>query len=91
MQQLQQKNLERFLSWDPLSDPNCRKCRVLPICMGGCPYLQLNGNASASCSTWRYALLETLGLHYRLGQLAEEETLVNSAESGSGRSEVQGS
>ncbi len=75
MQQIQQKNLERFLAWDPLADTTCRECRVLPICMGGCPYLHLNGIAGAGCSTWRYVLLETLGLRYRLGQLARQETL----------------
>ncbi len=74
MQQTQQKNLERFLAWDPLADTTCRECRVLPICMGGCPYLHLNGIAGAGCSTWRYVLLETLGLCYRLGQLARQGT-----------------
>jgi len=70
MQQVQQKNLERFLAWDPLADTTCRECRVLPICMGGCPYLHLNGIAGGGCSTWRYVLLETLGLRFRLEQLA---------------------
>ena len=74
MRQAQQKNLERFLAWDPLADTACRECRVLPICMGGCPYLHLNGIAGAGCSTWRYVLLETLGLRFRLGQLARQET-----------------
>jgi uncharacterized protein len=73
MRQTQQKNLERFLAWDPLADTTCRECRVLPICMGGCPYLHLDGPAGAGCSTWRYALLETLGLRYKLGQLARQE------------------
>jgi uncharacterized protein len=72
--QVQQKNLQRFLAWDPLADETCRECRVLPICMGGCPYLHLNNIAGAGCSTWRYVLLETLGLRYRLQQLAEQGT-----------------
>lgn len=75
MQQAQHKNLERYLAWDPLSDATCRDCRVLPICMGGCPYLRLNRVAGAGCSTWRYVLLETLGLRFRLEQLARQVTL----------------
>jgi uncharacterized protein len=75
MQQTQQENLDRFLAWDPLSDESCRGCRVLPVCMGGCPYLHLNGIAGEGCSTWRYVLLETLGLGYRLGQLTKQGTL----------------
>lgn len=74
-QPFQQKNLERFLSWDPLSNRTCRECRVLPICMGGCPYLHLNGMTEGGCSNWRYVLLETLGLRFRLGQLAKQGTL----------------
>jgi len=30
--------------WDPFQDPECRKCQVLPVCMGGC--LQLLGRPS---------------------------------------------
>jgi len=70
MRQIQHENLQRFLTWDPLADTSCRECRVLPICMGGCPYLRINGIAGAGCSTWRYVLLETLGLRIRLEQLA---------------------
>ncbi len=83
IRQTQQKNLERFLAWDPLADTTCRECRVLPICMGGCPYLHLNRIAGAGCSTWRYVLLETLGLRFRLGQLAGQETLEVSEKAGS--------
>jgi uncharacterized protein len=75
VRQTQQKNLERFLAWDPLADTDCRECRVLPICMGGCPYLHLNRIAGVGCSAWRYVLLETLGLRVRLGQLAGQQTL----------------
>ena len=30
--------------WDPFQDPECRKCEVLPVCMGGC--LRLLGRPS---------------------------------------------
>jgi uncharacterized protein len=70
IRRIQQDNLSRFLAWDPLADENCRECRVLPICMGGCPYLKLNEIAGAGCSTWKYVLLETLGLRFKLDQMA---------------------
>jgi uncharacterized protein len=82
MELLQQKNLERFLAWDPLSNTTCRECCVLPICMGGCPYLHLNGMDGAGCSRWRYVLLETLGLRFKLGKLAKQGILQVSARTG---------
>ena len=32
-----------FLTSDPTLDPTCKDCRVLPICMGGCPARRLSG------------------------------------------------
>ncbi len=26
------------MTWDPFERPKCTKCRLLPVCMGGCPY-----------------------------------------------------
>ncbi len=70
----QEENLRRFLSWDPLADGACRECRVLPICMGGCPYLRLNGPSGANCAPWRHFLLDTLALRYKTEQLMQEQT-----------------
>lgn len=78
----QQKNLDQFLAWDPLANTTCRECRVLPVCMGGCPYLHLNSTVGEGCSTWRYVLLETLGLRFRLEQLARQGTVRESANAG---------
>jgi uncharacterized protein len=71
---VQGENLRRFLDWDPLADGACRECRVLPICMGGCPYLRLNGPPGANCAPWRHFLLDTLALRYKLGQLIQEQS-----------------
>ncbi len=27
-----------WLAWDPFENRRCRSCKMLPICMGGCPY-----------------------------------------------------
>ncbi|MDY6877277.1 MAG: radical SAM protein [Chloroflexota bacterium] len=63
----QEENLAGFLDWDPLAYGQCQDCRLLPICMGGCPHLRIRHNAEADCSTWRYGLLETLAIRYKLG------------------------
>jgi len=30
----------QYLLFDPTQDSKCRKCKFLPICMGGCPYFR---------------------------------------------------
>jgi uncharacterized protein len=30
--------LQRWLNYDPFSDPECRGCIALPVCMGGCAH-----------------------------------------------------
>jgi uncharacterized protein len=71
---VQEENLRRFLGWDPMANATCRECRVLPICMGGCPYLRLHGSPGASCAPWRHVLLDTLALRYKMRRLAGEQT-----------------
>jgi uncharacterized protein len=68
----QQNNLRQFMDFDPLHDERCRECRVLPICMGGCPYLRQNNSPDANCSIWRHSLLDTLALRYKMEQLFKE-------------------
>ena len=69
----QKANLEGYLDWDPLEDGNCRDCRVLPICMGGCPYLRVHGAPGANCAPWRHFLLDTLALRYKMKYLMKEQ------------------
>jgi uncharacterized protein len=33
-----------YMNYDPCSNPSCSKCEYLPICMGGCPKTQLEGD-----------------------------------------------
>jgi uncharacterized protein len=68
----QEETLRRYLDWDPLADARCKECRVLPICMGGCPYQRLNGSTTAACVQQRDFLLDTLALRYKLGRLIRE-------------------
>lgn len=58
--------LEKWLNWDPFEKQGCRNCDILPICMGGCPYLSFRfpDEKHGFCSTWKYNLYETLLLTY---------------------------
>lgn len=67
----QERTLGLFLDWDPLAHDECRRCEVLPICMGGCPHLRLRHAAETDCGLWRYHLLDTLAIRYKLGDQIE--------------------
>jgi len=34
-------NIYKWLAYDPIDDIGCRRCRYLPLCMGGCPKIRL--------------------------------------------------
>lgn len=44
----------------PFDDPTCRECHVLPMCMGGCGYLQELGREK--CNPEKYVLKELVSL-----------------------------
>lgn len=48
----------RYLLYDVTEDPFCRDCRVLPICMGGCPHQRISGHHD--CIVEKEYLLERL-------------------------------
>lgn len=58
--------LIEYLSWDPFEQQECRECDILPICMGGCPYLgyQQGLIGRGFCDLWKDNLLEMLRLYY---------------------------
>ncbi len=67
----QETNLRTFMEWDPTARQECQDCRLLPICMGGCPHIRMRGDRALDCSTWRYNLLDTLAVRYKLGRQIE--------------------
>jgi radical SAM additional 4Fe4S-binding domain len=50
--------------WSPFESDKCRKCKLLPICMGGCPF---NGVKAGhpECEKWLYSLYDTLKFTYK--------------------------
>lgn len=46
-----------WLEWSPFQYTQCKKCKILPICMGGCPFsLYDNDDALPKCDAWKYNL-----------------------------------
>lgn len=34
-------NIYKWLAYDPIDNIKCRKCKYLPLCMGGCPKIKM--------------------------------------------------
>jgi len=62
----QQKNRDRYRNWEPLTMSGCAACRVLPICMGGCPIMGMRqaDPAKGFCMPWKYNLKDMLYVRY---------------------------
>lgn len=46
--------LLNYMTYDPILDEKCAKCRYLPICGGGCPKQRVENNER--CSEYKYVL-----------------------------------
>lgn len=61
-------NVIKWLSWDMFENEECRNCKVLPLCLGGCPYLTIVKDTGVSfenrCFTWKYNLEDILKIIY---------------------------
>lgn len=60
-----QDNLVKWLVWDPFDIEECRTCRVLPLCMGGCSHKIMNSgmNVDKGCLTLRMNVEEIVKLY----------------------------
>lgn len=61
-----------WLTWDPFDFNQCRKCKVLPLCMGGCPNagMKVNGGRP-ECSEIKFNLETIVKNHYRCIKIKE--------------------
>ena len=59
--------LLEWISWDVTEDLKCKKCEILPICMGGCRYRRERKvlGEGEGCTFWKYNLKEACGLFYQ--------------------------
>lgn len=64
------KNETKWLAWNPLERDECLNCRVLPLCMGGCPYKSVDVERRPKvadrdrCYTVKYNIREMLKTEY---------------------------
>ena len=62
-----QSNLSQWLDFNPLDDPECKNCPVLPICLGGCPFFRIFRQKKL-CLKWKFDLSSSLRqIFYRKG------------------------
>lgn len=50
----------KYLMYNPFEKKECIKCKVLPLCMGGCVYYALKNKNKLDCSRWKYNLEHNL-------------------------------
>jgi uncharacterized protein len=67
-----EENLSRWLNWGPFNFPGCEECAILPLCMGGCPYISIERGRGA-CRELKHNLKEMILLHY-LGHKRKQAT-----------------
>jgi uncharacterized protein len=60
--------LLEWISWDVTEDSKCKKCKILPICMGGCRYRRERKvlGEGEGCTFWKYNLKEACELFDQL-------------------------
>lgn len=61
--QFRQRNLARKMLREPFEKDACLRCKVLPMCMGGCNYLEQLGREA--CIPEKYILDEVVALYYQ--------------------------
>ncbi|MFC3746437.1 radical SAM protein [Paenibacillus sp. GCM10012306] len=49
------KALLDYMMYDPTNSGSCSKCKLLPVCMGGCPFRRLANN-NDKCSIYKFML-----------------------------------
>lgn len=47
--------LQNFMLYDATEDEECKDCKYLPVCMGGCPYLRQH-NPEIRCTSMKHGL-----------------------------------
>lgn len=53
-------NAIEWIDWSPFNFESCKACKLLPICMGGCPYQGREKGNGPECEKWKYNLEEVI-------------------------------
>jgi uncharacterized protein len=68
------QNAEKWLKRNPF-ELECAACLLLPICMGGCPYLHLT-TGKLHCHDWRPCPNENLAFYYYIKRMQQEGEII---------------
>lgn len=60
-----------WLTRSPFDYDECSKCKLLPLCMGGCPYLARKNGGKPQCSSTEQYVLRLVQEHYTLAKIKE--------------------
>ncbi|MCL1852729.1 MAG: radical SAM protein [Peptococcaceae bacterium] len=53
-----------YMTWSPFENEGCMACKMLPICMGGCPYIGVV-HGHKRCERWKFGLEDTIKKMYK--------------------------
>lgn len=53
--ELQRANERKYILWDPFASKKCSKCKYLPLCLGGCPFMGLKLRKN-QCDKWKFVI-----------------------------------
>ncbi len=58
-----EQNLSKWILHDPFADSECRNCKILPVCFGGCPYFSIE-RKEKMCLKWRFDIENVIRKKY---------------------------
>lgn len=61
-------NYFKYVLYDPTEDSECKKCKILPICMGGCPFIR--EEEGRECSKYKNIIKEVI---FKTADIMEEK------------------
>ena len=69
------EKLAQWFFWEPFNSKACLNCKLLPVCMGSCPYKSLaNKNPGACCDDeWKFGLIKRLKIYYEFKKIHPEK------------------
>jgi uncharacterized protein len=70
-------NYTKWVEWDPFTQEKCKRCSLLPLCMGGCPFNAIYMDQESQCGETKHYSTSRMWLHFRAlrpGAAAANET-----------------
>lgn len=66
-------NTLKYATHSPFDSKECVECKLLPVCMGGCPYFNVNRDTSKPCEKWKYNLEQIIKYTYTCNKCYPKE------------------